>query len=206
MIRGMHGETHAPTGVVLAGGQGLRLGREKGTLMLGGRTLAARAAETLAPLCCATVVSVAAGAPNPAPGHPVVHDPAPAGRGPLVGIDAAFRRVPGGDLLVLACDYPRVNGALLRGLLGKATARHDVVLPRDSAGRLHPLVGLWRRAMAAHVRDAIARNRFAVHAVVEAVSVGRFESRDLPAENLDELLLNVNAPADLALLRLDESD
>lgn len=186
-----------PIGLVLAGGSGRRLGRTKGDLRIDGRPLALRAAEALMPVCGGVLVSVGRGAENPAPGYPAIEDAAPAGRGPLAGIDAAFAVTGEADLLVLACDYPRVTPALLRRLLQRADAGADLVLVRDPDGFDHPLVALWRRGMQEGVRDALRCETFRVGRLVEVSAVQRLGPDVFPECDLRRELTNVNRPADL---------
>jgi molybdopterin-guanine dinucleotide biosynthesis protein A len=188
-------------GLVLAGGRGRRMGRTKGDLQLEGRSLAQRAAETLWPLCGSVLVSVGPGAPNPAPDYPLIEDEPPAGRGPLAGIDAAFRRTGEADLLVLACDYPNAGPELLGAIVERAGDGDELVMPIDRGGRDHPLVALWRRATAERVAGAVARERFKVRALLADFQVSRLGGRELPELDLEHALLNVNRNDELEALR-----
>jgi molybdopterin-guanine dinucleotide biosynthesis protein A len=186
-----------PIGLVLAGGVGRRLGHTKGDLRVGGRPLALRAAEALIPVCRGVLISVGAGAENPAPGYPAIEDEPPSGRGPLAGIEAAFAVTGEADLMVLACDYPRVMSGLLQRLLERADPDAALVLLRDAEGRDHPLVGLWRRGMQGRVRDALQREAFKVGDLVRASSVQRLGPDVFPGIDLEWELANVNRPEDL---------
>jgi len=187
-------------GVVLAGGSGSRLGRPKGDLVVEGVPLALRAATTLRPMCATVLISVAPGAGNPAPGYAVVPDPEPAGRGPLVGLSAAFAASGKADLVVLACDYPRVDEAVIKALLEAAGERDDLVIATDGRGRDHPLVGLWRRSMERHVSNALVHGFLKVRALLAEVEVRRVHPSDVPRIDLDDALLNLNTRADLDAL------
>jgi molybdopterin-guanine dinucleotide biosynthesis protein A len=187
-------------GVVLAGGHGQRLGRTKGDLKIQGATMAQRTAALLWPLCGSVLISVAEGMDNPAPDYPALVDPPPAGRGPLVGIDAAFEATGDADLLVLACDYPCVTESLVRCLTSHGEPSDDLVMMTDLTGRDHPLVGWWRRGAAVAVRDALQHGRFKVRGMMIDLAVHRLGPTDFPGLDLDRVLLNVNSPEDLALL------
>ena len=189
-------------GVVLAGGEGRRLGREKGGLETDGRSLARRAAETLWPHCGTVLVSVAPGMANPADGFDVVEDLPPGGRGPLAGLDAAFRAAPGADLLVLACDYPRVDGRVLGPLLAAAEERQMLTMITDAAGRDHPLVGVWRADAAGTVADALSRGQHRVRSLLLRLTVKRVGPAELPGVDIDRVMINVNRPGDLRELEL----
>src|SRR5262245_47790958 len=185
-------------GVVLAGGEGLRMGRPKGSLVLDGATLAARAAQALRPLCGSVLISIAPGASNPAPGFDTVEDEPAAGRGPLAGIAAAFAVTGKADLLVLACDYPRVGSDLLDAIVTAAAPADDLVMVTDPRGRDHPLVALWRRTAEPVVIEALVEKEHKVQRLLPDLAVRRLGARELAAFDLDWSLKNVNVPEDLA--------
>ncbi len=187
-------------GVVLAGGVGTRLGRAKGELEIEGRRLAERAAALLWPICGSVLISIAPGRPNPAPTYPAVEDAPPRGRGPLAGIHAAMEATRDCGLLVVACDYPRVGGDLLRRLLASASEEYDLVMPTDGRGRDHPLVALWSRTTEPYLRDALARRQYKVRALLAEWRVRRLSPRELGGIDPDRALLNLNWPADLEAL------
>jgi len=183
-------------GVVLAGGEGRRLGRPKGEVVLGGSSLADRAARALKPLCGGVIVSIARGAANPAPGFPSVDDRGPR-IGPLGGIAAAFASTGRADLLVLACDYPAVGPSFLRSLIAAADGADDVVFAVDPTGRDHPLVGLWRRSAERVVTAAVLDKDYKVQALLPDLTVRRLPAAVFPNFDLGRVLRNVNWPADL---------
>jgi molybdopterin-guanine dinucleotide biosynthesis protein A len=185
---------------VLAGGAGRRLGRAKGELTVGGKTLARRAADALAPVCRAVMISVAPGASNPAPGYACVEDARPRGRGPLAGIAAGFAAAGDGDLLVLACDYPRVETPLLRVLVGAGGRGEALVLIRDGQGRDHPLVACWRRSAEPRVNRALQSLSLRVGDLVDSLPVERIGPAELVGIKLEEALININYPQDLERL------
>lgn len=187
-------------GVVLAGGAGSRMGEPKGSIDLDGRTLAERAAAVLWPLSGSILISVRPGSPNPAAQHPAVADDPPGGRGPLAGLHAAFRATGKADLLVLACDYPRMETAGLAALIDAAEPQDDVVLAVDAAGRDHPLVALWRRSALVELERALSERCYKVRALLADLDVRRVAPDDVPGIDLDAMLLNVNHPEDLLRL------
>ena len=183
-------------GVVLAGGEGRRFGTPKGEVVLGGSTLADRAARALKPLCGAVIISVAKGAANPARGYATVEDDG-GRRGPLGGLAAAFASTGKADLIVLACDYPAVGASFLRALAAAAEGGDDLVFPVDPAGRDHPLVALWRRSAEPVVQAALREDNFKVQALVPDLNVRRLPAQVFPNFDMRHVLSNVNWPEDL---------
>jgi len=183
-------------GVVLAGGEGRRFGAAKGEVVLGGSTLAERAARALKPLCGSVLVSIAKGGTNPAPGNATVEDQGPR-RGPLGGLAAAFAATGQADLLVLACDYPAVGTSFLRSLVSAGEAGGDLVFPVDPTGRDHPLVALWRRSAEPAVQNALAEGAFKVQAMLPDLTLRRLPAQVFPNFDLRRVLSNVNWPEDL---------
>ena len=178
-------------GLVLAGGLGARFGKPKGEVSFHGRTLAQCAAEVLWPLCTGVLVSIRAGARNPAPDLIAVEDPPPAGRGPLAGILAGMEATGDADLLVLACDYPLIDTALLTRLT-ETGAEGDVVMLTDNNGRDHPLVAVWRRSAEGILRTAMADKRYKVRGLLGDLNVVRIGPREIPDRDLTRALTNVN--------------
>lgn len=187
-------------GVVLAGGQGIRLGDTKGDLLIDGMTMARRAAGALWPLCGDILISLAVPGDNPAPEYRVVLDDNPERCGPLAGIRAAFSATGNSDLLVLACDYPNVDTSLMRTIVSSAIPGHDIVFPTDESGRDHPLVGLWRRNVEPAVNEAMEGRNYKVRALLSELAVQRLGPDDYPGIELNRVLINVNTIRELEAL------
>jgi molybdopterin-guanine dinucleotide biosynthesis protein A len=185
-------------GVVLAGGESRRLGRDKAHLDVGGRSLAAAAAARLAAVADEVLIAdrgrgVLAG------GTSVPDGP---GGGPAAGILGAAAARPGCPLLVLACDLPRVPRELLAELAA-SPAGCDWVVPRWEGG-LEPLAALYRPGALAVLAERVGSGRLAPH---ELAGEPRLATCYLEGEALRRhgdpgtIFLNVNTPADVARLR-----
>ncbi len=140
----------APTvgvvGVVLAGGASRRMGRDKAALPIGGEPLLRRAVGRLR-LALAEVIVV--GSPALAPLVPetrIVADEWP-GRGPLGALVTALRATDAPWVLLVACDMPFTQPALIREIarLALTTPAVDVVALRGPRG-VEPLHAAYSRA------------------------------------------------------------
>lgn len=144
-------ERERPAGVILAGGQGSRLGRDapggKAFAALGDRPLVAHVRDRLAPQVSELWLSLAPGssAPSLTGTEPLV-DRAPRHRGPLAGLRAALERLEerrGRWLVMSPCDVPFLPRDLAERLLGAATRGLLATVAADEE-RLHPACSAWR--------------------------------------------------------------
>lgn len=198
----------ALVGVVLAGGEGRRLGAGvvKPLRHLGGRPLIEHALARLRPQVTAAAISTHG---DPAPferfGVPVVTDAVAAdadGRrpGPLAGVLAAMewarRHHPFSPwLLTVPVDVPFLPLDLTAYLAGHMHVPEAEILSVRYRGRGHPAIAVWSTELLPALRQA----------VVEAGtrSIRRFaETRDVAVfdwpRRRGDPFLNVNTPADWA--------
>jgi molybdopterin-guanine dinucleotide biosynthesis protein A len=181
-----------PIGVLLAGGQGRRLGGGKALAKLAGRPLIS---YPLAAMRAAVRDVVIVAKPDTElsavqEGAEVWREPAEP-RHPLVGIVYALSRAAGRDVLVCAADLPFITAAAL-GQLARADADGAAAVIATAPGSgLQPLLGRYRALcgvlLAAEAREGTAP----VRDVVTALEPRLVELDD------SALLFNVNSPADL---------
>ena len=141
-------DTVVPTGVtlvVLSGGESKRMGVDKATLRLGGRTLLDQMLTNLAESFDAVIVSTGPGKRLSRSDVQVVEDPVP-GAGPLTGMHAALRESHTSWHFCVACDMPFLKPDVARILYQHVGDFPDVqvVLPRLPKG-VEPLAGLYRK-------------------------------------------------------------
>ena len=115
------------TGIILAGGQSRRLGRDKILLELKERSLLDRAICILYPLCAEIIVVGKASIASHAQNIRVVQDVIP-GHGALGGIHAGLCALRTEFGLVVGCDMPFLNRDLLRHMIQQAEG-YDVIIP-----------------------------------------------------------------------------
>ena len=118
--------------VILAGGRGSRLGRDKATLEIGGETLIERSIRRMSPLSDDIVVVARArqrwGGGSGVAGARLVSDLWPY-KGVLAGIAAGLIAARRDWCFVMACDMPCVNPNLVRQMLSVSPGS-DTVVPR----------------------------------------------------------------------------
>lgn len=189
-------------GVLLAGGQARRMGGgDKCLRELGGETLLARAVRSLEGQVGRLVLN-ANGDPArfAAYGLPVVADPVEGFAGPLAGVlaglDWAAEHVPDAEWIVtVPTDAPAFPGDLVAGLSRALRQAGADLACAASAGRHHPVFGLWPVSLRAALRDALIGQDVRK---VDVFTAGyRLAVAEWPVEPLDPFL-NVNHPDELA--------
>jgi molybdenum cofactor guanylyltransferase len=157
--------------IVLAGGQSRRMGRDKARLPAGTTTLVERIIVRLSPMV--DEVIVAGGSFPDLDGVRVVADDRP-GAGPLTGIAAGLRALPGEVGWVVACDLPDVDprvGELLFGL----AADVDAVVPRPKT-RPEALCAVYRRRLVPRIEGLLAAGEHRVTALLGQSNVRYVEA------------------------------
>lgn len=148
------------TGLVLAGGESRRMGRDKALLRLpGGEKLLERQARVLREAGATRVlVSTRPGRDYGAVAGDLVFD-AVADAGPLAGITAGLRAARVGLVLVLAVDMPRAEPGHLRELLRQVESDPTRGVVPVCDGIIEPLMALYPAALAASVEEAMSAGR-----------------------------------------------
>lgn len=136
-----------PAGVILAGGQGRRMGGgDKALMMLAGRPLLSHIVDVLRPQTGTLAINAGG---NPARfaawNLPVIADPFP-GEGPLSGILAALRWAQA-PVLTVPSDTPFLPENLVTALMTVFKDGSVDVVAATHAGMLQPATAVWSPAV-----------------------------------------------------------
>jgi molybdopterin-guanine dinucleotide biosynthesis protein A len=179
-----------PTGVILAGGEGTRMGGAKAIVKLHGRPLIAYPLEAMwrALGSVALVAKVSSQLPSFAGVTVWIEPDEP--RHPLVGIVHALGVADGRPVMVCALDLPFVTSALIRRI-AKADAGGAPAVIASSAGRTQPLLGCYEPEALERLTAALDRVDVPAREAVAALGAVLYEVEDA------EELFNINSPDDL---------
>jgi molybdenum cofactor guanylyltransferase len=190
----------AVTCIVLAGGKSKRLGRNKVVEIIGQQSLIERVISVLSCFKSEIIVVKAKESVLPElikyPEVKVVEDIFP-GKGSLGGLYTGLVNSKTFSNLVVACDMPFVNPALLKYMFG-LTESYDVVIPRIN-DTLEPLHAVYSRNCISPIEYLIEQDRLSILELYKMVSVKYIESAEV--EKLDPRHLsffNINTESDLA--------
>jgi molybdopterin-guanine dinucleotide biosynthesis protein A len=182
-------------GVILIGGQSVRMGTDKATRRIAGTPLWEIAERTLQPLTDRVLFVGAAQTLGDAIPRRVIDDDPP-GLGPLGGIVTGLEKSGYTHHLVLAVDYPLVQQALLRLLLERAEGVWAVC--GRSPEYMEPLLAYYHAACTPVIRRMLAegeRQTYRLYERVPSVILREAEYDEADPERLSQI--NVNTPADL---------
>ena len=179
-----------PVGVcIMAGGQSSRMGRDKASLRLGGRTFITAIRQTAAALRCRVRI--------------IRRDLQP-GNGPLGGIHTGLKTSGAEAEVFLACDMPFISPDLLRELLARLGPRHDAVFavswyPEPAlGGRMAGFPFVVRSALWPIVEGRLAAGELGLQGLARAL---RARLWAVPARWRNQLR-NINTPEQWARARM----
>ena len=146
------------TGILLAGGQGSRMGGvDKGLVELAGRPMAAHALERHAPQVDALLINANQNLPAwQAFGHPVFGDDIGGFAGPLAGLHAGLLRAQHPFVVTAPCDSPFLPADLVERLAAALHGADAQLAVAKTFGQPHPVFCLCRRDLADHLGAFLA--------------------------------------------------
>ena len=191
------------SGIVLAGGKGLRLGRYKALVILNGESLVQRVVSKLSFLNSDIIIVLAKGQQPPqVTGYPklrIVTD-AYASKGPLIGIYTGLLSSDSSYNLVVACDMPFLNRDLLRYMV-KISAGFDMVIPRVG-DMVEPLHAIYSKKCLKVIDRMLGEGSLKIDQLLSLVKVRYVEAREIDRFDPDHLsFFNINTEADLKKAR-----
>ena len=190
------------TGIVLAGGEGRRMGGvDKGLTPLAGLPMAAHVVAALRAQCGEVLINANRNAQSYADlGCQVFADAPDAGadmifNGPLAGIHAALAHARTQWVLIAPCDSPLVASTLGERLWAPLSRTGAEIAVAHDGERLHPVFALLRTNLADSAADFLRRGQrkidrwYAEHDTIE-----------VQLADLADTFLNVNRIEDQAAL------
>jgi len=190
------------TGVLIAGGQSRRMGRDKRFLELGGQTLLQRALSVLQGLFAEVLVALAEPLPQLAgPGYRVVTDLIP-DCATLGGLYTGLASASHARIFAVGCDMPFLNPEAIKRLAGIG-AQADIAIPKLATG-LQPMHAVYSKSCLLHLERMAKSKELKVQALadVQGLTVKLVFEKDFL--DIDPQLLsffNINTPADLEFAR-----
>jgi molybdenum cofactor guanylyltransferase len=155
--------------IILAGGNAVRIGKNKALLLLNGITFIEHVINQIKPISDEIIIS----SNNPALYKNlqcnIVQDNIE-GQGPLMGIYSCLKDAKNEVSFVLACDVPKINLSLLRKLLSYS-ADYDIVVPILSDGKYEPLYAVYKKSAVHAIKDVLDSGRRKISLIFDRLNV-----------------------------------
>lgn len=187
-------------GVILAGGEGMRIGGGKPQRLLNGKPLLQHAADRLAPQVDELWISSRRGDGFAATTgiRIVTDDPALPRSGPVGGIAAALKAafLEGFDrVAVVPCDAPFLPDDIVRRFAEVFDRSEAPGVVAATADGLQPTFGLWRPGAFVKLEAAVREGRLRLRELCRELGVTALELGAIEGDGYG--LFNINTPADL---------
>ena len=184
------------SGIVLAGGRSLRMGRCKAMLPFAGQPLISRVVERLRDVFEDVVVVAAVGQELPPMPAVVVRDTV-SYQGPARGIQEGLRAVSGEAAFVAACDAAFLDAGVIAHLSSRLPG-YDVVVP-CWLGRCQPLHAVYRVSVLPVLSKLLDAGERRPAALFDRVRTCRVEAEEICQFDPEGASFwNVNTPEEYA--------
>lgn len=186
------------TGVVLAGGQGSRMGGvDKGLEPFRGKPMVAHVIERLAPQVAELLINANRNAEAYAGfGFRVIADEIAGFAGPLAGFERGLAHASGELVITVPCDSPFLPRDLVARLHDALQAAGAQLAVAKTGDRAHPVFSLMRRDVHPSLRDFLGSGQRKIDKWYAALKVVEVAFDDEP-----EAFLNINTREELAGLQ-----
>jgi len=191
------------TSIILAGGKGLRFGQNKALETISGKSLLQWVVDSLAAVSTEIIIVTLERAcfASFAMTYPlssrirVIGDVYP-GKGPLGGIYSGLVTSSCLRAIVVGCDMPFLNAALLE-YMTQISSGFDIIIPRTRKG-VEPLCAIYSKNCLASIHRLVKQNELRISELFNMAKVkyvGEDEIDKFDAEHLS--FFNINTKADL---------
>ena len=192
------------SGIILAGGQGSRMGRDKTLMLYQGETMVERTVRELRQAVDEIVIVVKDKLKYHIPGVVEIPDIYP-GMGPLGGIHAGLSQINNRVGFVIGCDLPFFTSRLASFLLGRSPG-YDVVVPKVN-NYWEPVCAVYSQGCIGPIEKCLQSGIRRVCAFYPDVRVLEVDQKEISLIGQTETLFyNVNTSDEYKLLLQQTSE
>jgi len=190
------------TGLILAGGQGRRMGGvDKGLAALRGRPMVAWVLERLAPQVGEVLINANQNLEQyRGLGYPVVTDEIGGFAGPLAGLQAGMKAAHHALVLMVPCDSPFLPTDLAQRLFSALNADHADLAVAKTGGQPYPVFALARTALLPQLTAFLEGGRRTVYAWYDLIKVV-----EVAFDDQEQAFTNINTTDELKSIESSES-
>ncbi|HAW52618.1 MAG TPA: hypothetical protein DCX54_09880 [Flavobacteriales bacterium] len=185
-------------GIVLTGGKSRRMGKDKSTLYLGGKSFTEHIIDALLSLTRDILVVGPEMDFKNFKGRflmDIYADKGPAS-GILTGLTESTHEIN----LILSCDVPLIKDCLLKDLLNRYKGE-DVLICKQG-NQVHPLLGIYHKRCSTIIKNCIEKNKLKMTDILDELKVEYYSVPDIWKDQL----VNVNLPGQYEKLKNEYSN
>ncbi|HUL40919.1 MAG TPA: molybdenum cofactor guanylyltransferase MobA [Burkholderiales bacterium] len=188
------------TGVILAGGQGRRMGGvDKGLTLLQGKPFIEWVLERFSPQVNEVLINANQNLKHYARfGYRVIPDEIGGFAGPLAGLHRALAEARHGLVATVPCDSPFLPRDLVERLYAGLAAEKAQLAVAKTFAQPHPVFCLCRRAVLAHLNEFLASGGRKIDAWYATLEVA-----EVAFDDQEEAFSNINTPEELTGFEAD---
>ncbi len=186
------------TGVILAGGKGMRMnGEDKGLIELAGKPLIEHVIAAFDPQVATLLINANRNLPvYQSYGYPVIRDKHPDFQGPLAGVETALSAAHTPYLATVPCDSPNPPADLVERLSEALLDTDSDLAVADDGRRMHPVFCLMKTSLLDSLREQLAGGERKIDRWFEKIKAARCNF-----EHERDAFHNINTPQDLSQTR-----
>jgi len=185
------------TGVILAGGQGRRMGgKDKGLVSFLGQPMVAHVINRLKPQVSEIFINANREAERYAEfGYPVIADEISGFAGPLAGLHKAMKVANTPYILTVPCDSPLLSTDLATRLMNGLIERDADIAVAKTGSQIHPVFCLCRKSLLGNLEDYLLSGERKVDRWQKSLETIEIAFNDNP-----QAFSNINTADELAML------
>ncbi len=174
-------------GLVLVGGKSSRMGTDKSDLVYHQQRQSEHVSSIMHPFCKTVYLSVGQSHMRQSSVlYPIIKDVRD-NNGPMTGLYSAILFDAKLAWLILPCDLPFLDQAVLRKLINEINSDHDVICYFNKArNQAEPLVSIWNPSSFEKVKERYKAKQYSMYGLIQELKSKYIEMED------DSKLMNVN--------------
>lgn len=183
------------TGIILAGGESSRMGKDKALLPLGECAVLEHLGKLFDSIFEQTLIVVSDRSKYLSLDLPksFFFEDLIKNQGPLGGLSTGFAYATCPSCFVVSCDMPLVHESFIRSMIREwKDEPWDALCIENLEGVLEPFPAIYKRENRSLTRILLDLGHFSMHRFLEVISINRWP---VPRE-FRELMINMNTPAE----------
>lgn len=177
------------TAIILAGGKSSRMGVDKGLMTFRGKAMVEHVINVVKPLVTAIMV-VSNNNEYEQFGYPVYKDIIK-DKGPIAGIYTGLKHSQTTKNIVLSCDVPFINEAVLKLLINNCEDV-DVVIPENDS-RTHQLIGVYDKSCVSTFKTELDMDQLKLKLAIKKLNCKVVDANHIDAKFFN----NINSKDDI---------